>query len=158
MLSPLPILNAGTGDGSAPGKLRPDRKVWVNASISSLAFTAFSYLHAYTGIDVNVLNPPLNFILDALASGNAPDMDVTMLFSILIGSAAAQYIPPSLHDTVAWLTEAAVRAANASPHSPVKAVIVDKGTSDRVAELDIKSGDIPADIIEARKAAHAEGQ
>lgn len=141
-----PPTTTGTGAGGvpAPGKLwPPDRKVWTNGLVSGVVFTALSYLHYWTGVDLNIFNPIVGII--------APGTDVTALLSILIGSALAQYLPPSVHDGVAWLNDRVIRAANASPDSPVRAMPVDDHTSEVAARRDIAAGVIPDDIVAKRE-------
>lgn len=140
----------GTGDGRpAPGKIwPPDRKVWTNLVASSLSFTLISYLKAWTGFDLNLLNPLVDQMLQVTAPGI--HVDVTALLSLAIGSALAQWLPPSVSDSVAWLTEKAIRAANAARTSPVQAMIVDARTSEIVAAKDIAHGAVPDAIIATR--------
>lgn len=154
---PPPPNATGTGNGGerpALGKWWPlDRKVWSAGIVTGLVMTALSYFHYYTGIDLNVLNPIVGLVwpfIPGLAAVAQPD--VTALLSLAIGAAVAQYLPPSLHDGVAWLNAAVIRAANAAPEeiSPVKAMIVDAHTSEAVARQDIAAGAVPADIVAKR--------
>lgn len=129
----------------APGKWwPPDRRIWAGGLATVISYTILSYLHAWTGIDLN----PLNAIVAVAFPGS---VDVTGLFATIIGAAIAQFTPPSLHDVVAWLDNRAIRVANADPNSPVTAMIVSDHLADEAAKRDIAAGVVPPDIVAKRE-------
>lgn len=148
----VPPAVSGTGDGGTKvaGKRwwQIDRKIWTGGLASGAAFTIVSYIKVWTGFDLNVLNPMLDSVLSLVTPG--VHMDITALFGIIIGGAIAQYVPPSFKDRLAWLNEMVIRAANADPTNPVKAMIVNDHASNAAAENDIAAGVIPDDIIDKR--------